>query len=548
MKKFYATLIAAFGVFAFTHAADITKKGEITSSETWTKDNVYFLDGFVVVKNGVTLTIEAGTVIKGNSSDNISNDDVASALIVARGGKIMAEGTANEPIIFTSELDDVEDDSDLDLTKDEESRGLWGGVVVLGSAPIGDKNDEAAVEGLPENDNSVYGGDKEDDDSGVMKYVSIRHGGFELSADNEINGLTLGGVGNKTVLEHIEVIYNADDGIEFFGGSVNLKWATVAYCGDDGFDWDLGWQGKGQFWFAYGDTESGDHGGEFDGAKPDDNDRYVNSVIYNFTFIGGWDGKVTNAKNEHGILMRDGTGGTLANGIVYGYNNYAIQIEERTEEDFDSYSKMQDGKLTLKNNIWYNFGNGNTWDDALLATTECEGCDDDLSDLKKHLTDNKNDMMHPGIDRNAPVPNAWSLAATKEGASLPEGDNWYTEANYIGAFAPGSVSDAWNSWGAFDEYTSGLTGINTPEYTVEANIYPNPSNGSTNITFNMVETTAMNITVSDINGKVVSVIANQTFNAGVNQVDFNAATLEAGVYFINFASEAGTATRKLIVE
>lgn len=543
MKKIYATLIAALGVFAFAHAEDITKKGEITSSESWTKDNVYILDGFVTVVDGVTLTIEAGTIIKGYASDNISSGDVASALIVARGGKIMAEGTESDPIIFTSELDDVSDNKDLDLTRDEESRGLWGGVVVLGRAPIGSASNEATVEGLPETDNSLYGGDKEDDDSGVMKYVSIRHGGFELSADNEINGLTLGGVGNKTVLEHIEVIYNADDGIEFFGGSVNLKWATVAYCGDDGFDWDLGWRGKGQFWFAYGGTEAGDHGGEFDGASPDHSDRYANPTIYNFTFIGGWDGKVTNAKNDHAILLRDGSAGTLANGIVYGYNSYALQVEDRGEE-FDSYTKMKNGELNLKNNIWYAFGSGNSWDDALLATSDkCTDCD--LVELKKHLTTNNNEIMNPGIDRTAPVPNKWSYAATKEGDEEP--DSWFTDVDYIGAFAPGLASESpLAAWGAFFEYST-VTSDERFE-TIQTGIYPNPSNGSTNITFNMEDAGSMNITLADLNGKMVSVVANKNFNAGANQVELNVANLEPGVYFINFSTSQATATRKLIVE
>lgn len=546
MKKIYATLIAAFGFIAFAQAADVTKSGEITSDETWTSDNTYFLDGYVVVTDGATLTIEPGTVVKGLSAGAVTSGDAASALVISRGSKLMAEGTASEPIIFTSEFDDVEDADDIDLSETDASRGLWGGVIILGRAPIGDNASEATIEGLPEQDNTKYGGSMENDNSGSLKYVSIRHGGSELAPDEEINGLTLGGVGSGTTLEHIEVIYNFDDGIEFFGGSVNLKWATVAFCGDDSYDWDLGWQGKGQFWFAYGGTDEGDHGGELDGAKPDDNDRYVTSEIYNFTFIGGWDGNRTDAKNEHGILMRDGTAGVLANGIVYGYNNYALQIEERDGEDFDSYSKMQDDELQLLNNIWYAFGEGNSWDDALLATPDnCEDCD--LTDLKAHLTSNNNEMADPGIDRNAPAPNRWSLAATKQGAAEP--DAWYTDVDYIGALEIGRYEDSWIAgWTAFDEYTGGdLTSVEQNPIS-QSGVYPNPANGNANLSFNLTEGQNVNITVVDLSGKTVLTVANSNFAAGTNNVQINTQALEAGVYFINITSEAGLVTEKMIVE
>ena len=157
-------------------------------------------------------------------------------------------------------------------------RGLWGGVIILGYAQIGNA-ETAAIEGIPTEDpRGTYGGNNDADNSGYMHYCSIRHGGAEIGAGNEINGLTLGGVGSGTNFEHIEVYANLDDGIEFFGGSPNCKWMAMAFCGDDSYDWDQGFRGKGQFWFAVQDAASGDCGGEWDGATPDGASPYSNSL------------------------------------------------------------------------------------------------------------------------------------------------------------------------------------------------------------------------------------------------------------------------------
>ena len=139
------------------------------------------------------------------------------------------------------------------------SRGLWGGVIILGNAPLNNENNEAHIEGIPITEpRGIFGGNNEEDDSGVLKYVSIRHGGTNIGSENEINGLTMGGVGNSTVVEYIEVISNYDDGIEFFGGSVNCKFIVSAFNGDDAYDYDMGYHGFGQFWLAIQGPSDGD--------------------------------------------------------------------------------------------------------------------------------------------------------------------------------------------------------------------------------------------------------------------------------------------------
>src|SRR5690606_39227492 len=173
-----------------------------------------------------------------------------------------------------------------DLTTDD--RGLWGGVILLGRASLNVAGGEEQIEGLPESDvRGTYGGDDDDDDSGVMRYVSIRHGGARIAPDNEINGLTMGGVGRGTTIEHVEVFANQDDGFEWFGGTVNTRYLVAAFCGDDSFDYDEGFRGKGQFWFALQAGDDAGSGGEFDGGTtPEDGQPYAIPTVYNMTLIG----------------------------------------------------------------------------------------------------------------------------------------------------------------------------------------------------------------------------------------------------------------------
>lgn len=243
----------------------VTKSGMITENESWTKNNIYILAGKVVVDAGVTLNIEAGTIIKGKPGTG----SLASALIVARGAKIMAEGTAEAPIILTSENDNIEVGQLAGTNLDENDKGLWGGLLVLGYAKGSFKGDvtEVQIEGIPAGDTfGLYGGDDDDDNSGVLKYISIRHGGALLGEGNEINGLTLGAVGRGTVIENIEVVGNVDDGIEFFGGTVDASNLLVWAQGDDGLDIDQAYAGTVSNSMVILGLES-DHALEIDGPE-----------------------------------------------------------------------------------------------------------------------------------------------------------------------------------------------------------------------------------------------------------------------------------------
>ena len=240
----------------------------ITSNTTWTRNNVYELGGRITVENGITLTIEPGTIIKGQAGTG-SN---ATALLIARGGKLIAEGTETSPIIFTSvadeiSLEDVNGKNFKSPNLTPETSGLWGGLIILGSAPISASANEIQIEGIPTTDmNGLYGGSIANDNSGIIKYVSIRHGGANIGNGNEINGLTLGGVGNGTIIENVEIVGNQDDGVEFFGGTVNVKNLLVWNSGDDAVDVDQSWGGTlDNFIVICG--QATDHALEIDGPE-----------------------------------------------------------------------------------------------------------------------------------------------------------------------------------------------------------------------------------------------------------------------------------------
>ena len=272
---------------------EFTVIANITANTTWETGNVYILGGRIAVINGVTLTIEPGVIIKGQAGTG-SN---ATALIIARGGKIMAEGTADQPIIFTSVADEIEPGQIASPNLDSDLNGLWGGLIVLGKAPISVSGDgiEASIEGIPADDsNGKFGGNVSDDDSGIIKYVSIRHGGANIGEGNEINGLTLGGVGSGTTIEFIEVIANQDDGIEWFGGTVNVTNALVWNAGDDAIDTDQSWSGTLDNFIV---INPGDECFELDG--PEGTMAAKHTIKNGSVYAGDAEGLVDNDANSY---------------------------------------------------------------------------------------------------------------------------------------------------------------------------------------------------------------------------------------------------------
>ncbi len=421
-------LIPLFATMAFAQSKpqrDISD-ADISGSVVWSADTVYVLNGFVFIESGESLTIPAGTIVKAQSGTGVD----ASALIVARGGAIDAQGTAAAPIIFTTISDDVDDPADLPL----DARGLWGGVLLLGRAGLNTADSVNQIEGIPSTEpRGAYGGSVDDDSSGVLRYISIRYGGSKLGEGDEINGLTLAGVGNRTVIEHIEVMNNDDDGFEFFGGTVNTKWLASYFNSDDSFDYDEGFRGKGQFWFTIiSDVNGvGNRAGEHDGGtQPEDGTPYALPVIYNATYIGGGAGSA-NVENDLALIFRDNAGGQYHNSIFTDFNNEGLKIEDLASGQ-DSRARLEAGDLKLENNLWYGFGAGGTW--AEIASQDF---------VQTYMSDaaNANSLVDPklrGISRAADGgldPRLLSTSpAVSGGSAVPSGDPFFSDVSYKGAF------------------------------------------------------------------------------------------------------------------
>ncbi len=290
----------------------IVVNGIISANQTWTEDNIYELAGRVIVDDGATLTIEPGTVVKGREGQGIN----ASVLMIARGGKLNAIGTAAKPIIMTSVLDDIMPGETAGTTLDEDDKGKWGGLVILGKAPISVSGaTEAQIEGVPATvTEGLYGGDVANDNSGTIKFVSIRHGGTVIAEGSEINGLTLGGVGTGTVISDIEIFANVDDGVEFFGGTVNVSNLLISYQGDDGVDIDQAYSGTLDGFLVI-------HGGDTDEGLEIDGPEGTANATGKFTLKNGTlKGDPTKAGDVSSLAdFKSKAQGTVQNVIFTGY-------------------------------------------------------------------------------------------------------------------------------------------------------------------------------------------------------------------------------------
>jgi hypothetical protein len=371
-------------------------------TRTLSKDTTYVISGTVTVDSGAVLTIPAGTRLVG---DTIARP---SALVIRRGARIIANGTAAEPIVFTSQK-----------PAGRRARGDWGGLVINGRS-----NCNFTLPCSGEGSSGTYGGSVPADSSGVLRYVRIEYAGFEVSPNNELNGLTLNGVGSKTVIENVQVHFGNDDGIEWFGGTVNVKYAIVTGADDDQFDYSTGWQGKGQFWIAQTDTTRGDKGFEVDNnettftAQP-----YTDPTIYNVTLIGR-SGRGAANLTAAGLHLRRGTRGKLFNAIVMGFNA-ALDIDDQLTAD-----NCVAGTLLVSNSIL--FGNGVT-DDADGDTFEstCRGA------AGWGMTVAASSPLNAAAtDVGAPNFTPASAAAVAGAAAVPGGDTFFTAVDYIGAVAP----------------------------------------------------------------------------------------------------------------
>lgn len=338
--------------------------GNITSDMSLEQGKTYMLDGGVHVKPGATLTIPQGVKIIA------LNNDKAPYILIEQGAKIDAQGTAENPIVMTSE---------------KEEPGAWGGIHICGYAHT---NAEGGT-GSSEIGGATYGGSNDEDNSGVLKYIRLEYTGFAFDEEHESNGVSFYGVGNGTTVEYLQAYKGSDDGFEFFGGSVNVRHLVSTSCSDDSFDWTEGWNGKAQFLVAYQESENTlgydcdclmecDNNGDNNNATPT-----AHPIISNVTLVG-------NGGAKHGVRLRAGTEVELYNAIIKG-KGLPLTVESLNTENAlkDNVSKLEyvsiSGELSSSENIYTNdmfvAGIGNLTNQTFSLTDNYKGTIDGGKDM-----------------------------------------------------------------------------------------------------------------------------------------------------------------------
>ncbi len=423
-------------------------EGEITADRTLDASKTWLLKGLVAVKAGATLTIQPGTIIKG---DNASK----AILLIEAGGKINAQGTADEPIVFTSQA-----------KEGEKKPGQWGGLIILGKAPVNIRDTDGnpttgSVEGIlktpGQGAGTTYGGSDDNDSSGVLSYVRVEYSGVVISTDNEVNGITFAGVGRGTKLDHVQVRQTLDDCFEFFGGTVDGKYLACQGNEDDGFDFDLGYRGRLQFLVLQQDPS---HEGDDNGFESDNDDKasangpLTSPTVYNATLIGK---NKSVGGSQFGLLLRKNTRGTYRNLVVTGFQA-AVDLRDNTGAP---------GELSIANSlVWGSTGAASFTVTNHIAFVEDKASVPQGEDEKKYKarpdynddnaidevawwsTGDTNRVADPGIpscfDANAPV--FGPTASLTEKAATPPNDGFFdAAATYMGAFK--DASDTWATTG-----------------------------------------------------------------------------------------------------
>ena len=408
-----------------TASDKVTIDQPIAANTTWTADKKYLIKGFVEVESGYTLTIEAGTKIFGDKATK-------GTLIINRGAKILAVGTSSSPIIFTS-----------NVAAGSRAPGDWGGLVICGRAPVNLPGGIGVVEGGLD---AVFGGTVPADTSGTLQYVRIEYPGIAFQPNNEINGLTLAGVGNGTVIDHVQVSYSGDDSFEWFGGTVNCK-NLVAFGGlDDDFDMDNGYSGKVQFCVSLRDPNqadaSGSNGLEHDndasgsGATP-----YTTPVLTNISIYGpqATPSTTINSNFKRSNHLRRNTHSRVFNSVFAGFPVGVLIDGSACETNADA------GELKVKDCVYSAMGtltavaSGSTWD---VATWFTSGNNTSYTDNAQLGVNNAFNLSAPDFTLNGTSPLATGASFSDSDLSDP----FFTNVSYKGAFGTDNWTGTWANW------------------------------------------------------------------------------------------------------
>lgn len=503
-------------------APTTTISSNITTSTTWTSGNTYLLVGNISVTPGNTLTIQPGTVIRGDKTSK-------ACLIITAGAKINAQGTVTQPIIFTS---------NENPSGNGRAPADWGGVVILGNgiintacATCGSSPKTNYIEGFSTNFPEIlYGGNNNNENSGTLSYVRIEFAGVALSTtpNSELNSLTLGGVGASTKIDHIQASFGGDDSFEFFGGSVDAKY-LVAFRGlDDDFDTDFGHNGRIQFGLSVRDKDISDAAGDSNGFESDNFNPGIGrlpitkTIFSNMTMIGPKrDGTVTlpaGEKFERGIFTRRNTGISIHNSLFLGWEK-GWHVSGSTTFDNYNGTPSVDSMGVVKNVV--------------------------ISTGTKFVGD------------AGGANSAWYN--TYAGANSIDTVTTVSQINFVNAF-PTNLEDnsdfrlntaSTASTGAsFSGFTGPFTAINELTGVVENSfyLYPNPATQNTTISFSIIENNSVAINVYDVLGNLISTLSQTSnFEKGNNAVNINTSHLASGIYYISLTINGAKETKKLVV-
>lgn len=504
-----------------------TLSGDVTTSQTLT--GVVYLDGFVHVKNNATLTINPGTIIRGKKDATTPG-----VLVITRGAKIMAQGTASQPIVFTS-----------NEPTGSRNPGDWGGVIILGNGVINtggisQNPNVSKVEGFVTNiPDRHYGGNNDADNSGVFSYVRIEFAGVALdplTANSEINGLTLGGVGSGTKIDHVQVSFCGDDSFEWFGGTVDSKY-LIAYRGtDDDFDADFGFRGRVQFGLGVKDPNISDIAlatGESNGFEVDNNGTapylvlpLTKPIFSNMTVVGAKrDGTGTipaGDKHECAMHLRRNTAIRIFNSLFLGFEKGWRLQQGVTKDNFDSPSTADSVGVVANSIITADIPNTHITDGTTVPQTWYHG----------YNTTNMNDTVTT-VTQIAFVNGFPASFTTTPDFRLQSASTVSTGASFAHPLFAGQVTGINNVTNFSDKTVS---------------VYPNPANDKALLVIDAANASLVNVNVYDITGKLVSSpVINQNLSIGENSFAVNTSNLNSGVYFISINTNGTKQTVKLVV-
>jgi hypothetical protein len=395
----------------------IVVTGDVTNNETWTSGNYYVLRGAVFIRDGSTLNIAAGTHVIGESGS-------VGTLIVERGGKLNAIGTALAPIVFTS-----------DQPIGQRGRGDWGGIIINGRARVNFGSGEAAGEG----DTGVYGGQDDNDNSGILRYVRVEFAGIEFSPDNELNGIAFQAVGRGTQVDHVQSHLSRDDAMEWFGGSVDGKYLVMSGAADDSVDWTFGWNGRLQFVAVLQRGDDADNGIEAD------NNEFNNEVlprsnaqIYNITLCGDPNGIASEV--QRAANLRRGTAFTIRNFLYTGFR-VGFQISDNS-----TLAQVNNGTSQMGSGVaWNNLSNVHSSVQTFITSGRFPNI------VVGQAAGLAASACNASITNPNLQPPLASLAGGQMTPATPPNDGFFEVTTYVGAVAPAPAANWMDGWTSFPQ-------------------------------------------------------------------------------------------------